>query len=92
MMYRCTRCLANTSNPHGLPTIGAEVEGCENCRWVDTATAHRDAQAKAYASLEWEIGMVIPAELKAQGLSIEELLGDLGIDPDGVLDGEVGRW
>ena len=84
-MYRCVRCLASTSNSHGLPDTDGTVEGCENCRFQDTAAAHLDAQAKAYAGLEKEVGMVIPAELKAQGLSFEELLYDLGIDPDGYL-------
>ena len=90
-MYECSRCLAKTDNPHGLLVMGDNsVDGCEHCRWADTATAHRNAMSHAYADLEEAIGMVIPAELKAQGLSFEELLFDMGIDPDGVLSGTNG--
>lgn len=85
MLLKCTRCHARTSNAHGLPTIGATVGGCENCRYEDTAAALLDAQAKDYAGLEKEVGFLIPADLKAQGLSFAELLSEMGIDPDSVL-------
>ena len=84
-MFRCTRCQARTSNAHGLPTIGATVGGCENCRYEDTAAALLDAQAADYANLEHQVGMVIPAELKAEGLSFSEILYELGVDPDSIL-------
>ena len=67
------------------PDAPLRVDGCEFCRYADLAAAQLDTLTAQYDSLQDELGMVIPPTMRAQGLSFEELLTDMGIDADAYL-------